>query len=284
MRIVVGVDWEDPGQWVLEAVLHLYAPQELVLVHAVTLELLESYQLVPMMPELGHVEIRQAKQALLDENRQRLNTSISVPPDVPSTMRVCEIGPPARLILDTVHERAADLVAVGKRGLGQLAELMMGSVSHRVLMHARCSTLIIKQRLQAPQRVLTAVKGPDDAQRLQNWLIAHPFKHAVELSVMTVVPEPGINHKDLFPHWRQAATRSAEEVVQGVAMAVHGPHYRASARVVSGHPENVLAEEAAQWDLLVVSSHGHHGINRFLLGSISHALAHRVACPILIVR
>ena len=43
MRIVVGVDWEDPGLWVLEAVLHLYAPQELVLVHAVTLGPLESY-------------------------------------------------------------------------------------------------------------------------------------------------------------------------------------------------------------------------------------------------
>lgn len=283
MRIVVGVDWEDPGLWVLEAVLHLYAPQELVLVHAGTLGLLESYPLVPMMPELGYIEIRQAKQALLDENRQRLN-SIRVPPEVPSVIRVCEIGSPASIILDNIHERGADLVAVGKRGLGRLAELMMGSVSHRVLMHAGCSTLITKQRLQAPQRVLMAAKGPDDAQRLQNWLTAHPFKHAVELSVMTVVPEPGIDHKDLFPHWRQAATRSAEEVVQGVAAAIHGPHYQASARVVSGDPENVLAEEAAQWDLLVVSSHGYHGINRFLLGSISHALAHRVACPILIVR
>ena len=37
-------------------------------------------------------------------------------------------------------------------------------------------------------------------------------------------------------------------------------------------------------DLVVVGSHSRKGVERFLLGSVSHSVVHRVACSILVVR
>lgn len=37
-----------------------------------------------------------------------------------------------------------DLVVIGSRGLGRFKEMVLGSVSHKVLHHAKCSVLIVK--------------------------------------------------------------------------------------------------------------------------------------------
>ena len=42
-----------------------------------------------------------------------------------------------------------DLVVVGARGHGGMARLLLGSVSEKVLGHARCPVLIVKQRPKA---------------------------------------------------------------------------------------------------------------------------------------
>ena len=51
-----------------------------------------------------------------------------------------------------------------------------------------------------------------------------------------------------------------------------------------GDPTDILTERARSADLLIIGSHGRKGLERFLLGSISHALLHGVPCPILVVR
>jgi nucleotide-binding universal stress UspA family protein len=56
--------------------------------------------------------------------------------------RDVRIGSPAAEILK-IAERA-DLVVVGARGLGPIDRLFLGSVSERVLQHARCSVLVVK--------------------------------------------------------------------------------------------------------------------------------------------
>jgi nucleotide-binding universal stress UspA family protein len=136
-------------------------------------------------------------------------------------------------------------------------------------------------------RVLLAVEGPEDAQRLQTWLLRFPFKSSPELSVLHVVPRSlfaDLNAIPALDSWTQAATRLAQALVTDVAAALNGPHSRATGQVVSGDPVEMIAQETSRFDLLIVSSHGRQGLSRFLLGSVSHSLVHRVACPILVVR
>ena len=56
--------------------------------------------------------------------------------------------------------------------------------------------------------------------------------------------------------------------------------------VLSGSPKRVILEEAERFgaDLIVVSSHGHGMLERFLLGSVSQAVALHAKCSVEIVR
>ena len=52
-------------------------------------------------------------------------------------------GDPARRLLE--RAAAADLLVVGSRGLGAVRRLLLGTVSEKVLQHAPCPVLIVKE-------------------------------------------------------------------------------------------------------------------------------------------
>lgn len=53
-------------------------------------------------------------------------------------------GLPGKRIVEFANERDADVIILGSRGLSQLKELFLGSVSHYVVQHAKCPVFIIK--------------------------------------------------------------------------------------------------------------------------------------------
>jgi nucleotide-binding universal stress UspA family protein len=62
-------------------------------------------------------------------------------PDVPVEKRV--VNDLAARGLTEAAERA-ELLVVGARGLGGFDDLLLGSVSHRCLAHARCPTVVVR--------------------------------------------------------------------------------------------------------------------------------------------
>lgn len=52
-------------------------------------------------------------------------------------------GEPAEMILSVAKEHEADVIVLGKRGRGRLAGLLLGSISQKVMMLARCAVIII---------------------------------------------------------------------------------------------------------------------------------------------
>jgi nucleotide-binding universal stress UspA family protein len=57
-------------------------------------------------------------------------------------------------------------------------------------------------------------------------------------------------------------------------------------KIISGSAREVILDEAKRWDadLIVLGSHGYSGWQRFLLGSVSHAVATHAHCSVEIVR
>jgi phosphoglycerate kinase len=60
-----------------------------------------------------------------------------------SHLQLAVAGDPAGQILKFADERGMDLIAMGSRGLSGVLGVLMGSVSRKVLSHARCPVLIV---------------------------------------------------------------------------------------------------------------------------------------------
>jgi nucleotide-binding universal stress UspA family protein len=56
---------------------------------------------------------------------------------------VFEVDRPATFIVDLAESEDADIVVMGRRGLGGVKEMLLGSVSHEVAQHCRRPVLLI---------------------------------------------------------------------------------------------------------------------------------------------
>ena len=285
MKVVAGVDWSDAAFAAVEQLGLLYRPDEVTLVHGVDLGLFE-YPIVAEAANLqGYDIFRKSMYEAGCESLERAETLL--PHDIPRPRRLCEFGKPARFLLDTAASIAADLIVVGTHDHSRVAELVLTSVSHRVLLHATQPTLLVKGQARRVGRVLIAVEGQTDGIKICEWLLGHPFRTAVEALVLTAVPIlPILQNSPMaaFANWSEEVVRQAEEHVLACARRLPPPLFTTSTRVVQGDAAPVISDASKAFDLVVVGSHGREGLDRFLLGSVSHAIVHHVACPVLVIR
>lgn len=82
----------------------------------------------------------------------------------------------------------------------------------------------------------------------------------------------------------EIARRAVDHAVE-VLRKSHN-QFELSGEIIEGSPKEVILDEAEKWpaDLIVVGSHGRRGLNRFLLGSVSQAVALHANCSVEIVR
>ncbi len=74
---------------------------------------------------------------------------------------------------------------------------------------------------------------------------------------------------------------SAEKVLQ-----IKNPALTVTTAIINGSPKSVILEEAEKLeaDLIMVGSHGYRAVKRFVLGSVSHAVALHAKCSVEIVK
>jgi nucleotide-binding universal stress UspA family protein len=285
MRAVVAVDWSNESFTAVKVVCRLFAHEELTLLHAVDLRSIENPLFAQPLGRRSAAELRQgmvaAGERLLDQ------TAGLIPSSVPSVKRVCRIGNPAPVVLETTRSSHADLVAVGSHGRGRLAELVLGSVSHRVVLHAPCAALLVREDPGSIRRVLLAVEGYEDSLRLRDWLSAHRFNQPVEVSLLTVVPTFPLGDSPTESRYENTTVEMehyAREFVDETAATLRTIYPVVTPQIEHGDPAHCIAQAARHAELVIVGSHGWRGFEQFLLGSVSHAVLHKVTCPVLVVR
>ena len=285
MRIVAGVDWSDEAFAAVEQIGLLYKPDEVVLVHGVDLGMFH-YPIVAEAANLqGYDDFRHA---MMEAGRQAVERGRALlPAETPSIRTLCEVQHPASFILDSAATVKADLIAVGTHDHSRLTEVFAGSISHRILLHSTVPTLIVKGKARPVSRVLMAVEGREDAIRLQTWLTSHPFKNPVAVTILSVVPSLHMVDPHLvvgLEGWSEQSKQHAEQIVKDTARALASPQFTVSTDVRLGDPVTTVCEVGNSHDLIVVGSHGRKGLDRFLLGSVSHGIVHRAGCSVLVVR
>ncbi|WP_332634019.1 universal stress protein [Halalkalibacter flavus] len=84
---------------------------------------------------LGIAEKRKQKFKIVEANAKKEGIDYEV--------RILR-GEPASTLVDFSVEVDADLIVIGSRGLNQFQQMILGSVSHKVVKRAACPVLIIK--------------------------------------------------------------------------------------------------------------------------------------------
>lgn len=148
-------------------------------------------------------------------------------------------------------------------------------------------------------KILLAIDGSEYSQVAVNQLAKMSFLSQTEVRIMSVfanslwatTSDVTISDGTLDKYYDQAvavARKSAEDVVADAAQVIKAKNTSLSVTttVVDGLPKNAILEEAKSYDvdLIVVGSHGHNALSRFLLGSVSHFVSLYAHCSVMIVR
>jgi nucleotide-binding universal stress UspA family protein len=213
-------------------------------------------------------------------------------------------GDPKNAILDEAEHWDADLIIVGDHGYGAIKRLWLGSVSRAIASHATCSVQIARPRQRSersgnPIRILLATDGSEFSNAAAREIAGRPWPEGSEVRVISTVhlpftptPETWGLPECEYSQLEKGARRQAETAVSQAVMRLEESNtqresaLKISKEILLGHPEEIILESAKNWgaDLVVVGSHGRHGIQRFLLGSASQAVASHAPCSVEIVR
>jgi nucleotide-binding universal stress UspA family protein len=84
----------------------------------------------------------------------------------------------------------------------------------------------------------------------------------------------------------QEQRKEAEGLVARAGQTLRDTGFKVTTAIGEGNPRVVIIDSAAQWpaDLIMVGSHGRKGLDRFLMGSVSEAVARHARCSVEIVR
>lgn len=98
-----------------------------------------------------YVDYGLVEQQYLKEGREILETSAKLlEARGLRPRRLLREGDPGETILEVAKDEAADLIVMGSHGRSGLTRFLLGSVSDRVITHARCSVLIVKSPPAGP--------------------------------------------------------------------------------------------------------------------------------------
>jgi nucleotide-binding universal stress UspA family protein len=135
--------------------------------------------------------------------------------------------------------------------------------------------------------VLVGVDGSRGSRKALLWAAAEAAEHSAELIVLRVWERPVPPAVGSVPPGDvpDAGGGAAEELVQVIKEELgDDPPVLAQPLVKHGRPAEVLIEQSAGVDLLVVGTRGHGGFAGLVLGSVSQHVAAYAQCPVTVVR
>ena len=142
-------------------------------------------------------------------------------------------------------------------------------------------------------KILLAIDGSDHSARTVDALGYHPWPNGSTVRVLSVVdqvvtatPEVAIFSGEAIEAERQQLINVADELTTRFANWLCSSGLTAEKQVRRGDPKSVIIDEAEEWgaDLIVVGSHGHTGIKKWLLGSVAQSVVSHAPCSVYVVR
>ncbi|MGB0970414.1 MAG: universal stress protein [Mycobacterium sp.] len=286
LGIVVGVDGSAPSRvavdWAARDAALRGVP--LTLVYVLPGATVQSWIQVPLPSAFFEEEQETARGALADargvaEAATRGADGFRVEEQIIS-------GQPVQALADLSKD--ADMIVVGKRGLGKWESRLLGSVSSGVVQHAHCPVAVIHDEdpliphpAQAP--VVVGIDGSPASELATAMAFDEASRRRVDLVAVHTWSDagyelPGAGWNEIQPE---------EDMLLAERLAgwqERYPDVKVRRVVHRDQPSRGLLEEAERAQLLVVGSHGRGGFTGMLLGSVGSQVVHSARVPVIVAR
>lgn len=214
---------------------------------------------------------------------------------------VVRVGDPASEILDELEESGADLIVLGCTGETGIPAALLGSVSRKVLSHARSAVLVARPypgmdceasgRALSGRASLSVVVGVDGSPGAEKALevveacASMVWRATVAVAEPLSVLPPGVKAEALVAH-ASREDQKARELARSAARRLEASIGQTECRVETGRPSEVLRRVAVETaaDLVVLGAKRHGMLERFLIGSVSYEVAGTAPCSVWVVR
>lgn len=286
--IVVGIDFSEAAARSLHLAARVadrFNARRLHLVHVVSVP---TMVVVPSLRPTSEVAKRAQQHA-----EERL-AAIPVPDVATRVTREVRVGSPAQQLTQAADELSADLIMVGGRGHGVLAEMLLGSVASSLMRVAHCPVLVHagpqKERFDS---ILAAVDlSPISRNVLENAFgMANRWDSSVR--VLSLFEHPffethpqGILPKTVGATEIEALGEEHRKAVVDLIARVPANGVEVEVDVMSKAPaSNAILDVAnlTQSDLIVLGTSGQGAWHRMILGSTANFVSSRSTCPVLVV-
>lgn len=311
MKILIGYDGSECADAALDDLTRAGLPES-VEAHIMTVA---EVWLPPPPPTIDEM-VQQARQVKVPADLKRVYSRIAVA--VKAAHRTVErarervaanfpkwsvctraaSGSAAWELLFKANEMKPNLIVVGSHGRSALGRLVLGSISQKVLTEAACSVRVARGRVEEPGTPLRIVIGIDGspgsfgavrAVANRNWPTNTEVKLVIvndEWSIPIVedlIPAVG----EAIEEENSAEKAWAEEIASNAENILRGSSLKITRLIRKGDPKRELPQVAEEWsaDCIFMGSTGFtNRFERFVLGSVSAAVAARAHCSVEVVR
>ncbi|ACY17123.1 universal stress protein [Haliangium ochraceum] len=247
-----------------------------------------------LSPTPANAELERMMDEFADEAARRLEALAErTRARVPEVTHFVGKGFPDEVIAAHAEAIQADLVVMGTKGLSGLKRFFLGSVAEKVIRTCHTNVLVARGPAHAFERVLVASDFSPVSERALHLTLTlaapaaevelfHAWHYpAGTIGMSTAAPKPGdpmaLLHDQILDSNEQRGRAVIERAGQTTQTLRFAQHHGAPAAEI----QNRL--EASPFDLAVLSTHGHRGFRRFLLGSVAEATVRHAPCSVLVI-
>lgn len=143
-------------------------------------------------------------------------------------------------------------------------------------------------------KILLALDGSKCSEEATNLLITQVtvkdtevrLLHVVEAFPESLAKDMGSKESPNFVAARLERRAWAGDLLAQAAEKLKSAGFKVTSCIEEGDPRSIILDTADAWhaDLIMVGSHGRKGLERFLIGSVSEAVARYARCSVEIVR
>lgn len=200
-------------------------------------------------------------------------------------------GEPHEVITKVARERGIDLIAMGTHGRSGLRRMIMGSVTSAVILNSPCDVLVVKKPCEECTGRYNRILVPYDDSQLSRKAVERVVDIAdssgTSVTIIYVIPR----YEEMVEFFKTSSIQKrvreeASKVVLSGEKIAYEKGITANTVVEEGNVADkiVATAKGLKSDLIVLGSHGWHGIDRTILGSTTERVIANSPIPVLVVR